>query len=111
MGKIYTIMSTPNLEKEEEGSAGFDNTGTLVVATDENVEQFIKTGIALARAAGYQADYLTDADDILKIVPDLNLDGVLGAGWTAVCVGSRCSMPLSWASVLVDCGRWDPTGT
>ena len=41
------------MEAEEKGSAGFDKTGTLVVATDEKVEATIKTGIALAKAAGY----------------------------------------------------------
>ena len=36
------------MEEEEKGSAGFDKTGTLVVATNEEVEKVIKTGIALA---------------------------------------------------------------
>jgi glycine/D-amino acid oxidase-like deaminating enzyme len=80
--RLYGFQTYVNLEEEEEGSAGFDKTGTLVVATDPEVEAFTKTGIALAKAAGYQADYLTDPDDILKIMPDLSLDGVLGAGWT-----------------------------
>lgn len=39
------------MEEEEKGSAGFDKTGTLVVATNEEVEKVIKTGIALAKAA------------------------------------------------------------
>jgi len=75
--QTYTAM-----EKEEKGSAGFSNTGTLVVATDKKVEDFIKTGIALSQEAGYQAEYIEDHDRILKILPDLNLEGVLGAGWT-----------------------------
>jgi glycine/D-amino acid oxidase-like deaminating enzyme len=80
--RLYGFETYMNLEKEEKGSAGFDNCGTLVVATDEEVEQFIKTGIALATAAGYKGEYLTDHDKIHKHLPDLNLDGVLGAGWT-----------------------------
>lgn len=80
--RLYGFETYMNMEKEEKGSAGFDNTGTLVVATDEEVEAFIKTGIALATAAGYQGEYLTDPDEIRKILPDLNVEGVLGAGWT-----------------------------
>jgi len=81
--RLYGFETFMNMEKEEKGSAGFDNCGTLVVATDKEVEDVIKTGIALATAAGYQGDYLTDPDEIRKIIPDLSLDGVLGAGWTA----------------------------
>jgi len=81
--RLYGFETFMNMEKEEKGSAGFDNCGTLVVATDEEVENVIKTGIALATAAGYRGDYLTDPDEIRKIIPDLSLDGVLGAGWTA----------------------------
>lgn len=80
--RLYGFQTYTNMEREERGSAGFGNTGTLVVATDEKVEKLIKTGIALSKAAGYHAEYLTDPDEILKIIPDLNLEGVLGAGWT-----------------------------
>jgi len=81
--RLYGFETFMNMEKEEKGSAGFDNCGTLVVATDKEVEDVIKTGIALATAAGYRGDYLTDPDEIRKIIPDLSLNGVLGAGWTA----------------------------
>ena len=80
--RLYGFQTYMNLEKEDKGSAGFDNTGTLVVATDKKVEESIKTGIALATAAGYKAEYLTEHDKINKILPDLNLEGILGAGWT-----------------------------
>jgi len=80
--RLYGFQTYTNLEKEDKGSAGFDKTGTLVLATDKKVEELIKTGIALATAAGYKAEYLTDHDKINKILPDLNLEGILGAGWT-----------------------------
>ena len=70
------------MEQEEEGSAGFDKTGTLVVATDAEVERFIKTGIALSRAEGYQGEYITDKARIKEILPDLDVENILGAGWT-----------------------------
>lgn len=57
------------MEEEEKGSAGFDKTGTLVVATNEEVEKVIKTGIALAKAAGYTGEYITDKDRIKEILP------------------------------------------
>ena len=81
--RLYGFQTYMQMEKEEHGSAGFDHTGTLVVCTDEKVEHYTKTGIALAKSAGYEAEYLTDSDEIRAHFPDINLDGVLGAGWTA----------------------------
>jgi sarcosine oxidase, subunit beta len=81
--RLYGFETYLNMEKEERGSAGFDKTGTLVVATDKEVEKFIKDGIALSRAEGYKCEYITDPKEILKHCPDLDLDGILGAGWTA----------------------------
>ena len=81
--RLYGFQTYVNLEKEERGSAGFDKTGTLVVCTDEKVEKYTKTGIALAKSAGYEAEYLTDPDEIRKHFPDINMENVLGAGWTA----------------------------
>ena len=60
-----------------------DKTGTLVVATNEEVEKVIKTGIALAKAAGYSGEYITDKDRIKEILPDISTDNILGAGYTA----------------------------
>ncbi|MBM4430782.1 MAG: FAD-binding oxidoreductase, partial [Chloroflexi bacterium] len=76
--QTYTAM-----EEGEKGSTGFQKTGTLVVATDKAVEDSLKIGMANARQAGYQVDYLTDPDEIHKVMPDLNLEGILGAGYTA----------------------------
>lgn len=75
--QTYTAM-----EKEEKGSTGFTKSGTLVVAPDKEVEDFVKTAIANSLEAGYRAEYIRDHDEIRKIIPDLNLEGVLGAGYT-----------------------------
>ena len=69
--RLYGFQTYENMEKEEEGSAGFDNTGTIVLATDEEIEKTIKAGIALAISAGYQAEYITDKEKILEKLPDL----------------------------------------
>lgn len=80
--RLYGFESYLKMEEEEKGSAGFDQTGTLVVATDEKVESTIKTGIALAKAAGYKGEYITDKNKIHEILPELNVDNILGAGYT-----------------------------
>jgi len=80
--RLYGFQTYLRMEAEERGSAGFDNSGTLVVATDRDVEQFIKTGIGLTKAEGYHAEYITDKKRIADIVADMNVDKVLGAGWT-----------------------------
>lgn len=80
--RLYGFESYLKMEAEEKGSAGFDKTGTLVVATDEKVEGVIKTGIALAHAAGYTGEYITDKKRIKEILPDISTDNILGAGYT-----------------------------
>lgn len=81
--RLFGFQSYERMEAEEKGSAGFDKTGTLVVATNPEVEAYIKAGIALAQGVGYTGEYITDKARIKEICPDLNLDDALGAGWTA----------------------------
>lgn len=80
--RLYGFESYLKMEREEKGSAGFDKTGTLVAATDEEVERTIKTGIALTHAAGYSGEYITDKARIKEILPVIDTDGILGAGYT-----------------------------
>jgi len=81
--RLYGFQTYERMEEEEKGSAGFDKTGTLVLGYDEVVEKFITDGIALTKAEGYTGEYITDKERILEICPDLNLDHIRGAGWTA----------------------------
>lgn len=74
--KFYT-----GLEAEKAGSAGFEKTGTLIVAPYKEYEEYIKRSVDLIHASGYQGEYTTDHEKIHKIIPDLNLEGILGAGW------------------------------
>lgn len=74
--KFYT-----DIEKRFPGSTGFEQTGTLTVCPYPEYERYVKQAVALTIATGYQAEYWTDKDKIHEIVPDLNLDGILGAGW------------------------------
>lgn len=80
--RLYGFETYLKMEAEEKGSTGFDKTGTLVVATSPEVEDTIKTGIALAKAAGYTGEYIVDKDRIREILPGIQTDGILGAGYT-----------------------------
>ncbi len=80
--RLYGFETYLKMEQEEKGSAGFDKTGTLVVATTPEVEKVIKTGIALAKAAGYSGEYITDKERIKEILPDIDAENILGAGYT-----------------------------
>lgn len=80
--RLYGFESYLKMEAEEKGSAGFDKTGTVVVGTDEEVEATIKTGIALAKAAGYSGEYITDKTRITEILPALATDNIRGIGYT-----------------------------
>lgn len=80
--RLYGFETYIKMEREKPGSAGFDKTGTLVCATSPEVEKKIKTGIALTRSAGYSGEYITDKERIKHILPALNVDSILGAGYT-----------------------------
>ena len=71
--RLFGFQTYERMEKEVKGSAGFDKTGTLVVATTPEVEAYIKAGIALARGVGYNGEYITDKARIKQYLPDLNL--------------------------------------
>jgi glycine/D-amino acid oxidase-like deaminating enzyme len=74
--KFYT-----GLEADEPGSTGFEQTGTLIVAPYKEYETYVKQAVDLTLASGYRAEYWHDHERIHQVIPDLNLEGVLGAGW------------------------------
>jgi len=74
--KFYT-----GLEEQEPGSTGFEQTGTLTVAPYKDYENYVKQAVDLTVASGYRAEYWQDHEKIGNVIPDLNFDGVLGAGW------------------------------
>lgn len=75
--KFYT-----DLEAIKPGSTGFEKTGTLLIAPYPEYEMYALQAVDLASASGYEAYYWTDPAQIRKIVPDLTLDGVLGAAYS-----------------------------
>jgi len=78
--RLFGFNFYTGLEKEQPGSAGFEKTGTLTVAPYREYEMYVLQAIDLTLASGYYAEYWRDPEKIHKIIPDLNLDGVLGAG-------------------------------
>lgn len=74
--KFYT-----RLEREEPGSTGFEQTGTLTVAPYRDYEMYVRQSVDLTIASGYHAEFWHDHEKIRSIIPDLTLEGVLGAGW------------------------------
>jgi glycine/D-amino acid oxidase-like deaminating enzyme len=79
--RLFGFEFYTGLEKEQPGSTGFEKTGTLVVAPDDEYETYVLQAVDLTLATGYHAEYWRDPEKIHKIVPDLDLDGILGAGY------------------------------
>ena len=79
--RLFGFRFYTGLEAEEPGSTGFERTGTLVVAPERDYEMYVLQAIDLAIASGYHAEYLRDPARIHAVIPDLELEGVLGAGW------------------------------
>jgi len=79
--RLFGFRFYTALERAVPGSTGFENTGTLVVAPYSAYQMNVLQCVDLALASGYQAEYWRDPDRIRRVIPDLNLDGILGAGW------------------------------
>ncbi|OGO34358.1 MAG: FAD-dependent oxidoreductase [Chloroflexi bacterium RBG_16_57_11] len=79
--RLFGFNFYTGLEKRFPGSTGFEKTGTLTVCPYKQYEMYVKQAVALTLASGYHAEYWTEAEKISQIIPDLNLEGVLGAGW------------------------------
>lgn len=75
--KFYT-----GLEEKKPGSTGFEKTGTLLIAPYPEYEMYALQAVDLATASGYEAYYWKDPEKIREIVPDLTLEGVLGAAYS-----------------------------
>jgi sarcosine oxidase, subunit beta len=79
--RLFGFRFYTDLEREEPGSTGFEQTGTLTVAPYKDYETYVMRAVDLAVASGYRAEYWRDHAKIHEVIPDLNLEGVLGAGW------------------------------
>ena len=80
--RLFGFEFYMDMEKREPGSAGFEQTGTLLIAPYPEYEMYGLQAVDLATAAGYTAEYWKDPEKIRKIIPDLTLDGVLGAAYS-----------------------------
>ena len=79
--RLFGFNFYTGIEKQFPGSTGFEKTGTLTVCPYKEYEMYVKQAVSLSIASGYTAEYWTDPDKIHQIIPDLNLEGILGAGW------------------------------
>ena len=80
--RLFGFEFYMDMEKKEPGSAGFEQTGTLLIAPYPEYEMYGLQAVDLATAAGYTAEYWKDPEKIRQIIPDLTLDGVLGAAYS-----------------------------
>ena len=80
--RLFGFRFYTELEKRIPGSTGFEKTCTLLIAPYPEYEKYALQAVDLTLASGYQAEYWTDKDKIRQIIPDLTLDGVLGAAYS-----------------------------
>jgi sarcosine oxidase, subunit beta len=79
--RLFGFNFYTGLEKKYPGSTGFEKTGTLTVAPYDEYENYVLQAVDLTLASGYHAEYWRDPEKIHQIIPDLNLEGILGAGY------------------------------
>lgn len=79
--RLFGFNFYTGLERQFPRSTGFEQTGTLVVAPHQQYEMLVLKAVDLTLASGYRAEYWRDPEQIKTVLPDLNLEGVLGAGY------------------------------
>lgn len=80
--RLFGFNFYTNLEKRHPGSTGFEQTGTLTVVPFDEYETYVLQVVDLTVASGYRAEYWRDKDKIRSIIPDLELEGILGAAYS-----------------------------
>lgn len=80
--RLFGFEFYMDMEEKEPGSAGFEQTGTLLIAPYPEYEMYGLQAVDLAKSAGYTAEYWRDPEKIRQIIPDLTLEGVLGAAYS-----------------------------
>lgn len=78
----YTARLFCALEEETGQPTGFVRTGSLTVATTSERLEELKRGAGMGRSFGVDVEII-DAVEAGRRVPQLNLDGVIGAAWIA----------------------------
>lgn len=80
--RLFGFRFYTDLEQRIPGSTGFEKTGTLLIAPYPEYEKYALQAVDLAVASGYEAYYWKDPEKIRTIIPDLTLEGVLGAAYS-----------------------------
>ena len=67
--RLFGFDFYTGLEKQEPGSTGFEQTGTLTVAPYRDYEMYVLQAVDLTLASGYHAEYWRDHDKIREHHP------------------------------------------
>jgi glycine/D-amino acid oxidase-like deaminating enzyme len=80
--RVTCLKTYKEMNEKTHGESEFVQSGTLVVSPTEEEIKRAKLHVEASQKAGYNAEFVANPDDLVKYLPDLTPEGVLGGAWT-----------------------------
>jgi glycine/D-amino acid oxidase-like deaminating enzyme len=84
--RVLALKTYIGMENESKGSAGFNDIGTLAICpfTDYGRQslEFVQKAVEMSKRKGFSAEFFNNGTALKKVVPDLNVEGVAGGGYS-----------------------------
>jgi glycine/D-amino acid oxidase-like deaminating enzyme len=80
--RLTCLTTYKDMNEKTHGESEFVQSGTLVVSPTEEEVKRAQMHVEASQKAGFNAEYIDNPDDLVKYLPDLTPEGVLGGAWT-----------------------------
>ena len=80
--RVTCLNTYKKMNEDTHGESEFVQSGTLVVSPDEAEMKRAKMHVEASQKAGFNAEFIEDPEGLVKYLPDLTPEGLLGGAWT-----------------------------
>jgi len=80
--RVNCLNIYKKMNEDTNGESEFNKSGTLVVSPSKEELNRAKKHVEQAVEHGFNAEYIDEPTELVKYLPDLNPEGVLGGAWT-----------------------------
>jgi glycine/D-amino acid oxidase-like deaminating enzyme len=80
--RVTCLNTYKKMNDDTHGESEFVKSGTLVVSPTEAEMKRAKLHVEASQQAGFNAKFIEDPEELVKYLPDLNSEGLLGGAWT-----------------------------
>ena len=80
--RVTCLNTYKKMNDDTHGESEFIKSGTLVVSPTKAEMKRAKLHVEASQLAGFNAKFIEDPEGLVKYLPDLNSEGLLGGAWT-----------------------------